>query len=77
MNKCNWNKASNLDIHQYQLNINDKLSRINITGDTYSCTNCHCDSIQHKYKIDYLCKSIIESCIQASNMSIPPNGSGG
>ena len=38
VNKCNWNKASNLDVQQYQLNLNDNLSAMNITGDTYSCT---------------------------------------
>ena len=42
-----------------------------MSNNTYNCDDVHCKSIQHCQDIDYLCRSIINYCLEYSVLAIP------
>ena len=57
--------------------MDEKLISIKLLNDTYNCDDVHCNSIQHCQDIDYLCRSIINYCLESSVLAaIPFVGSG-
>ena len=47
-----------------------------MSNDTYNCDDVHCKSIQHCQDIDYLCRSIMNYCLEARLLAIPLLGLG-
>lgn len=75
--KCNWSKATNKHIQQYQCMLNNKLSTIDLSSSVFVCNDWHCTNDKHREHIDILCKCIIDCCISAGFQSIPMVRSGG
>ena len=67
----NWKKASHENIADYKSHLDEKLISIKLSNDTYNCDDVHCKSIQHCQDFDYLCRSIINCCLEASVLAIP------
>ena len=59
------------NIADYKSHLDEKLISIKLSNDTYNCDDVHCKSIQHCQDIDYLCRSIINCCLEASVLAIP------
>ena len=51
--------------------MDEKLISIKLSNDTYNCDDVHSKSIQHCQYIDYLCRSIINYCLESSVLAIP------
>ena len=76
--KCtvNWKKASHEYIAEYKSHLDENLISIKLSNDTYNCDDVHCKSIQHCQDIDYLCRSIVNYCLESSVLAIPLLGLG-
>ena len=71
--KCgySWHKALPHELSNYSRILNNNLSAINIPNDLLVCTNCKCTNDFHKHAIDFLCHSIICSCMAVSAECVP------
>ena len=67
----NWKNASHENIAEYKSHLDEKLIPIKLSNDTYNCDDVDCKSIQHCQDIDYLCRSIINYCLESSVLAIP------
>ena len=68
-NRVYWDKATDDDIHNYQMVLDENLTYIKIPSEALNCNDLLC--IKHKNEIEVLCQSIIDSCIDASKRTIP------
>ena len=64
-------KHTHENIADYKSHLDEKFISIKLSNDTYNCDDVHCKSIQHCQDIDYLCRSIINYCLEASVLAIP------
>ena len=67
----NWKKASHENIAEYKSHLDEKFISINLSNDTYCCDDVHYKSIQHCQDIYYLCRSIINYCLESYVLAIP------
>ena len=51
--------------------MDEKFISIKLWNVTYNCDNVHCKSKQHCQDIDYLCRFIINYCVESSVLAIP------
>ena len=64
-------KTFHKNIAEYKSHLDEKCISIKLLNDTYNCDDVYCKSIQHCQDIDYLCRSIINYCLESSVLAIP------
>ena len=72
INTSTTSKAAQADIQSYQDCLNRNLDIIEISDGYLNCNNPHCTNVLHRRFIEVYYHYIIESCIKASSVSIPP-----
>ena len=67
-----WYKASNLDIENYTIHLDNKLDSIVIPHQALYCENVRCDS--HKNDLMKYYDAVVSSCLEAETQNIPITG---
>ena len=68
-----WNIASNDQIGNYKLALDNSLTQIVMPDDCLECTSMLCDSSKHALDVQQLHDNIISTCIDVSE-DIPSTG---
>ena len=58
---CNWSKAKVEHIEKYQLALNNKLSYFDANTQAINCGNWHCQCVEHRDHINFLCSTLKSS----------------
>ena len=66
-----WQKATPLQIREYQKLLNNFLEEKFDLSQTVVCNNVGCLEGAHLRQIEHLCKCIVNSCLDAANLTIP------
>ena len=61
--KCAWNKATDKHLGDYRTMLNNRITDIKDNCDLFLCTDITCENTQYKQKIDKICVSLIDCCI--------------
>jgi len=69
--KQDWNKANKTDIINYKMNLQNRMSNIEIDDNLRECKNLHCSNIKHKEGLDKYLHDIIENIEEATKQNIP------
>ena len=75
--RCAWYKATDKHLDDCRIMLNNGITDIKDNCDLFLCTEFTCECTQHKQEIDKICVSLIECCIDCSELTIPmtkPNG---
>ena len=68
---ADWANASCMDIVKYKNVLDENLSKYVSSSQLLSCSNVNCFSLTHRHLTDELYDSIVKSCINAGNISVP------
>ena len=72
--KTKWNECSEKNIEDYKLKIESDLLSVEFKQEALTCKDLHCN--KHSEYIEYLYKSIIDICSNASEMHLPTSSNG-
>ena len=65
-----WDKSTLIQTGNYKNTLDIKLNAIDLNNLVH-CTDINCNSTEHRYCIDKLCKHIIDCCLGAADQCIP------
>ena len=66
-----WDKATDNDVKNYKLLLDQKLTSLNLHEYCQECSDFHCKNADHCAMIDYVSESIIHCCIEAASETLP------
>ena len=58
-----WSKAIVEHIEKYQLALNNKLSLIDVNTIAVNCDNWHCQCVEHRNHLTFLCSTLINKLL--------------
>jgi exonuclease III len=67
--KVSWSKASDSDIANYKVILNEMLSNIQFDNDALKCKDKHC--VTHWYMICKMYNQVLQACIKCAEICIP------
>ena len=70
-NTVNWDRATNKHLNNYKMKLDYILSNVDITPDFILCKKLNCKSDIHNEVIESLCDTVVKSCLEAAEITIP------
>ena len=72
-----WNRASIDDLDNFKLNLDQLVNNIDVPVEALSCTDVHCNNVQHRVDIDVYAACLMGCISSAVENNIPHVASGG
>ena len=69
--KVAWHKVTDDHVQRYKECLDSNVDNIDVPYDVLLCKDVFCKNDGHRQMIDELCKSLIQCCIDSSNICLP------